>query len=204
MVNYGSCSEHYPVDRLVGPNPKIDTNVGTVQMVNDAFRENIHSFDGNSDRVEEPNLEERKFFNMLDASKHPLYKGCKKGHSPLSAATKLMGIKTDYNLSEDCVNAITDFVKDLLPEDNLASGTYYEVQKLVAGLGLLYQVIDVCIDNCMLFWREDSDRLTYKFYRKPGYRETSGRSQFHTNRCGINHYQRGCRGYIKLSAHPGQ
>jgi len=61
MLNYGSCSEHYPVDRLVEPNPKIDTNVGTVQMVNDAFRENIHSFDGDSDRVEKPNLEARKF-----------------------------------------------------------------------------------------------------------------------------------------------
>jgi len=57
---------------------------------------------------------------MLDAAKHPSYKGCKKDHLPLSAATKLMGIKTDYNLSEDCVDAITDFVKDLLPEDNLA------------------------------------------------------------------------------------
>jgi len=175
MVNYGSCSEYYPVDRLVEPNPEVDANVGTVQMVNDAFRENVHSFDGDSDRVEEPNLEARKFFDMLDAAKYPLYKGCKKGHSPLSAATKLMGIKTDYNLSEDCVDAITDFVKDLSPEDNLAPGTYYEVQKLVAGLGLPYQVIDVCIDNCMLFWREDSDRLTCKFCRKPRYRETSGR-----------------------------
>jgi len=104
---------------------------------------------------------------MLDAAKHPLYKGCKKGHSPLSSTTKLMGIKTEYHLSEDFVDAITDFVKDLLPEDNLAPGTYYEVQKLVAGLGLPYLVIDVCIDNCMLFWREDSDRLTCKFCRKP-------------------------------------
>jgi len=37
MVNYGSCNEHYPVDRLVEPNPKVDANVGTVQMVNDFF-----------------------------------------------------------------------------------------------------------------------------------------------------------------------
>ncbi|CAE5972237.1 unnamed protein product [Arabidopsis arenosa] len=55
MVNYGSCSEHYSADRLEEPTAEVDANVGTVQMVNDAFRENVHSFDGDSDRVEEPN-----------------------------------------------------------------------------------------------------------------------------------------------------
>ncbi|CAN6978799.1 unnamed protein product [Brassica rapa subsp. trilocularis] len=54
----------------------------------------------------------------------------------LSSATRLMGIKTDYNLAEDCVDAIADYVKGILPEDNVAPGSYYEVQKLVAGLGL--------------------------------------------------------------------
>ena len=88
---------------------------------------------------------------MLDAGKQPLYEGCRDGHSALSSATRLMGIKTDYNLAEDCVDAIADFVKGILPEDNVAPGSYYEVQKLVAGLGLSYQVIDVCSDNCMIY-----------------------------------------------------
>ncbi|KAL1226343.1 hypothetical protein V5N11_030515 [Cardamine amara subsp. amara] len=112
---------------------------------------------------------------MLDAAKHPLYKGCKEGHSPLSSATRLMTIKTDHNLSEECVDAITEWAKDLWPEDNLLPASYYEVQKLVAGLGLPYKVIDVCIDNCMLYWREDENRNRCRFCRKPRYQETSGR-----------------------------
>lgn len=112
---------------------------------------------------------------MLDAGKKPLYKNCRDGHSPLPSATRLMGIKIDYNLAEECVDAITDFVRDVLPEDNLAPGSYYEVQKLVAGLGLPYQVIDVCIDNCMIYWREDENIKICKFCQKPRFQETSGR-----------------------------
>ncbi|XP_056864315.1 uncharacterized protein LOC130511377 [Raphanus sativus] len=88
---------------------------------------------------------------------------------------RLMGIKTDYNLAEDCVDAIANFVKGILPEDNVAPGSYYEVQKLVAGVGLSYQVIDVCSDNCMIYWRADDQRTTCKFCGKPRYKDTSGR-----------------------------
>ena len=46
-----------------------------------------------------------------------------------------MAIKTDYNLAEECVDALAEFVRVVLPEDNLALGSYYEVHKLVVGLG---------------------------------------------------------------------
>ena len=88
---------------------------------------------------------------MLDVAKHPLYKGCRDGHSPLLSTSRLMSIKTNYSLVEECVDVIDDFVRGILPENNLAPGSYFEVQKLVVGLGLLYQVIDVCIDNCMIY-----------------------------------------------------
>ena len=134
---YGNTSEPQPAVRLEEPiRMDVDYGVGTEQMVNDHFRgEDL------------PNAEAMRFYDMLDAGKQPLYEGCRDGHSALSSATRLMGIKTDYNLAEDCVDAIADFVKGILPEDNVAPGSYYEVQKLVAGLGLSYQVIDVCSDT---------------------------------------------------------
>ena len=162
---HGSTSEPQPAVRLEEPiRTDVDYGVGTEQMVNDHFRgEDL------------PNAEARRFYDMLDAGKQPLYEGCRDGHSALSSATRLMGIKTDYNLAEDCVDAIADFVKGILPEDNVAPGSYYEVQKLVAGLGLSYQVIDVCSDNCMIYWRADEQRVTCKFCGKPHYKDTSGR-----------------------------
>jgi len=71
-------------------------------MVTDAFHKTTES------GIEEPNLEAKKFFDMLDAAKKPIYDGCKEGHSRLSAATRMMNIRTEYNLSEDCVDAIAD------------------------------------------------------------------------------------------------
>jgi len=144
---------------------------GVIQMVTNAFRETTES------GIEEPNLEAKKFFDMLDAAKKPIYDGCKEGHSRLSAATRLMNIKTEYNLSEDCVDAIADFVKDLLPEPNLAPGSYYEIQKLVSSLGLPYQMIDVCVDNCMIFWRDTVNLDACTFCQKPRFQVTSGKSR---------------------------
>ena len=93
----------------------LEESIDAVEMVKDAFRENISSFIEDGNRVEEPNLEARRFFDMFDAAKHPIYEGCKNGHSPLSAATRMMGIKTDFNLAEDCVDAVASFVKEYLP-----------------------------------------------------------------------------------------
>ncbi|XP_056858427.1 uncharacterized protein LOC130507800, partial [Raphanus sativus] len=162
---YGSTSEPQPAVRLEEPiRMDVDYGVGTEQMVNDHFRgEDL------------PNTQARRFYDMLDAGKQPLYEGCRDGHSALSSATRLMSIKSDYNLAEDCVDAIADFVKGVLPEDNVAPGSYYEVQKLVAGLGLSYQVIDVCRDNCMIYWRADEQLDACKFCGKARYKDTGGR-----------------------------
>ncbi|XP_013607775.1 PREDICTED: uncharacterized protein LOC106314453 [Brassica oleracea var. oleracea] len=163
MVNFGSISQQNNLDEVGEQQGGVDEHIGNVQMVEDRFR------------VEEPKFEAQIFFDMLDAAKTPLYDGCRDGISPMSSATRMMSIKTDYNLSEDCVDAIADFVKDILPEDNLSPATYYEIH--VSGLGLPYQMIDVCIDNCMIYWRRDVVRTSCRFCGKPRFQETRGKSK---------------------------
>ena len=41
-------------------------------MVNDAYRENLPPSKEEGDRREEPNLEPKRFFEMLDAAKQPV------------------------------------------------------------------------------------------------------------------------------------
>ena len=142
-----------------------------IHMVTYAFRETTES------GIEEPNLQAKKFFDMLDAAKKPIYDGCKESHSRLQAATRKMNIKTEYNLLEDCVDAIADFVKDLLPEPNLAPGTYYKIQKLVSSLGLSFQMIDVCVDNYMIFWRDTANLDACTFCQKPRFQVTNEKSR---------------------------
>lgn len=120
-------------------------------MVNDAFRENMKTFVKDGYRVEAPKHRSTEIIWYVRCNKDPSYDGCKDGILPLSSATRMMSIKPDYNLREDCVDAITDFVKDILSGNNLSPNTYYEIRKLVSGLGLLYQIIYVYIDNCILY-----------------------------------------------------
>ncbi|XP_010473884.1 PREDICTED: uncharacterized protein LOC104753311 [Camelina sativa] len=171
----GSTSENVP--ERVEESRLEEGGVGTVQMVHDAHRELMQEFIEPANIVEEPNLEVKRFYDMLDASKSHLYEGCKEGHSPLYAATRMMNIKTDYNLAENCVDAWADFVKDILPEDNISPASYNEIEKLVSGLGLPYQMIDVCIENCMIYWQSDAEYLACRFCGKPRFQNTSGRSR---------------------------
>ena len=50
------------------------------------------------------------------------------------------------------MDAWTDLFKEYLPEENVSADSYYEIQKLVNSLGLPSQMIDVYIDNCMIYW----------------------------------------------------
>lgn len=44
-------------------------------------------------------------------------------------------------------------------------------------LGLYYQVIHVCIDNYMIYWRADENQKKCNFCQKPLYQDTSRRVQ---------------------------
>ena len=63
------------------------------------------------------------------------------------------------------MDTIVDFVRSILYEDKFLSGSYCEVQKLVDGLSLPYQMIEY-INSYMIYC---------KFCQKPYYQKTSRR-----------------------------
>jgi hypothetical protein len=46
---------------------------------------------------------------------------------------------------------------DLIPAKHNISKDLYQLKKIVAGLGMNYEKIDMCERNCMLFWKEHKD-----------------------------------------------
>jgi len=51
---------------------------------------------------------------------------------------------------------LLEFLKnELLPMDSLSPNSYYEVKKIIKDLGLSYTKIDACVNDCMLFWKDD-------------------------------------------------
>lgn len=119
---------------------------------------------------EEPCSDSNKFFKMLEEAQQPIYEGCVEGLSELSLSSRIMKIKTDHNLAEVCVDAISETFSDYLPPRNRAPKSYYETKKLTRSLGLPMQKIDVCQDNCMLFWKHDEKLVKCRFCGKDRYK----------------------------------
>ncbi|XP_050207676.1 uncharacterized protein LOC126657093 [Mercurialis annua] len=78
-------------------------------------------------------------------------------HSPLSAAVKMLDIKCRHSGSVALVDDVTEFIQELLPEENKMPKNFAKIKKMVRGLGLPVEVIDCCLRNCMIYWGSDAD-----------------------------------------------
>nr|XP_016451210.1 PREDICTED: uncharacterized protein LOC107775916 [Nicotiana tabacum]XP_016451216.1 PREDICTED: uncharacterized protein LOC107775916 [Nicotiana tabacum]XP_016451223.1 PREDICTED: uncharacterized protein LOC107775916 [Nicotiana tabacum] len=104
---------------------------------------------------EEPNVEAKKFYSLLKDFEKPLYQSSK--ISKLSTLIKLLHIKSMGHWSNESFTMLLKMLKDemLLDGANLPN-SYYEAKKVIRDLGLSYQKIDACINDCMLYWKEDN------------------------------------------------
>ena len=60
---------------------------------------------------EQPNAEAQAFYNMLQAAQRPLWDGCS-NQSELSNAVRLMSIKSDYNMPQNCFNEVMQLMHE--------------------------------------------------------------------------------------------
>jgi hypothetical protein len=74
--------------------------------------------------------------------------------SVLQAVMCLMVMKSMYNFSNQCYNDIVKLIIDLIPMKHNMLKDLYPSKKIVAGLGMNYEKIDVCEKNFLLFWKE--------------------------------------------------
>jgi hypothetical protein len=69
----------------------------------------------------------------------------------LQAVMRLMGMKSKYNFSNQCYNDIVKLIIDLISAKHNMLKDLYQSKKIVVGLGMNYEKIDVCERNYMLF-----------------------------------------------------
>jgi hypothetical protein len=62
----------------------------------------------------------------------------------LQAVMRLMGFKLKYNFSNQCYNDIVKFIIDLIPVKHNMPKDLYRSKKIVFGLGMNYEKIDIC------------------------------------------------------------
>jgi len=63
------------------------------------------------------------FYNMVQAAQQSLYDGCST-HSELSAAVRLLSIKSNYNMPQNCFNEIVQLMKEMCPPNNSVPNNY--------------------------------------------------------------------------------
>nr|GEU38721.1 caffeic acid 3-O-methyltransferase [Tanacetum cinerariifolium] len=84
--------------------------------------------------LEPSNPAAKRFFDMLKKADAPLYKGCE-GHSILSATSRMLNIKSDFNMSQTCYDRVMQAIKEFIPRSTMCSN-YYQSKKMVSQLGL--------------------------------------------------------------------
>jgi hypothetical protein len=104
---------------------------------------------------------------MLAASKEPLHNFT--SVTQLTAVARLMAIKSQRNLSGECMNSLLKLFCDVLPGNNKMPKNLYECKRLLKGLKMPYVKIDACINNCMLYYEENKDKDKCDVCKESGY-----------------------------------
>jgi hypothetical protein len=93
-----------------------------------------------------PTVEVEALFKLLKASEDLIYEHTEVTLFPF--ITRMMAIKSKYFFSNNCFLS----KPHKLPKD------MYQSRKMMSALGLKYEKIGICIDNCMLFWKEHANK----------------------------------------------
>nr|XP_004494940.1 uncharacterized protein LOC101496411 [Cicer arietinum] len=121
-------------------------------LVHDVF--GVHSTEepicGEGERIPEVR-ENSKFYEFVKENEQMLYPNCKK-YSKLSFMVHLYHLKCLHGWSDKSFSMLLDLLRDALPEENVLPKSYYETKKIVSGLGLGYEKIHACPNDCILYW----------------------------------------------------
>ena len=114
--------------------------------------------------VEEGRIADDSFLTNLKAeAKRELYPGCTK-FSKFSFVVKLLHMKSFYRISNTAFSAILKLLGKAFPAINTVPKSYDDAKKLLRRLGLGYESIHVCLNNCVLFRKQYAELDHCPFY----------------------------------------
>ncbi|XP_039787895.1 uncharacterized protein LOC120654427 [Panicum virgatum] len=127
----------------------------------EAFLGDLHTAAAQEDREVGENedgdtesCEQDTFFRIaMKEAKCMLYPGCTK-FSRFSFVVKLLHMKSLYRISNSAFTAILKLLAEAFPEYNTLPKSYNEAKSILKELGLGYESIHVCQNNCVLFRKE--------------------------------------------------
>ncbi|XP_074351452.1 uncharacterized protein LOC141690560 [Apium graveolens] len=112
--------------------------------------------DSENDYESLTNAEARKFYGHVREGKQPLYPGSTK-FSRLSFLIKLYHLKCAHGIPESAFGELLELIRDAFPDAQIPL-SLNAVKNMIKDLGLHYEKIHACRNNCMLYWGENNDK----------------------------------------------
>ena len=91
-----------------------------------------------------------RFFKLVEEEKEELYPGCK-NFSKLSFTIRLYFFKCIHKLTDVACSDLLDLIREALPFAQIPD-SFYKAKKVIKDLGLHYEKIHACTNDCILFW----------------------------------------------------
>ena len=86
-------------------------------------------------------------------SKMPLYLGCTT-FTRLLAVLSLVNLKARFGWSDKSFTKLISLLNTMLPEDSNFPKSHYEAKKILCPVGMEYQKIHACPNDCILYRNE--------------------------------------------------
>jgi hypothetical protein len=99
---------------------------------------------------EEPNEAAKAFLKLMAEARKELYPGCKEA-TQISFIVRIFQIKCMFGISNNAMEQILHLFCLLLPEGHCVPNTLDKIRKVVRDLGLDYEKIHACVNDCVLF-----------------------------------------------------
>ncbi|KAK1415823.1 hypothetical protein QVD17_31611 [Tagetes erecta] len=140
--------------------PMMDAEDDMQGLVHDAFHgygENRYDNEiGTQNENQSMHTNTKKFYKVLEDAKKELYPGCK-NFSVLSFIVRLFHSKCIGKCNDKGFSMILDTLREAFPDASIPK-SLYDLRKIIRELGLSYDKIDACPNDCMLYWKENSKK----------------------------------------------
>ncbi|XP_076897802.1 uncharacterized protein LOC143551209 [Bidens hawaiensis] len=143
------------VDALSGSRKRI---VVPTQEMFDALDDVMAEQNTNEVNIDEDANDLDPEFDALFAEVNTeLYPGCT-WLSSLNFLAKMTHFKVINKWTDSSFSQVLEFLKFAFPKENHVPASYYEAKKKLRKIGLGYQSIDACVNDCVLFWKDNESK----------------------------------------------
>jgi hypothetical protein len=125
--------------------------LGDLYMAEEVANLDGENGDGNNDA--DSHVSESFFTDVMKEAKRQLYPGCTK-FSKFSLVIKLLHLKSFYRISNTAFTTFLKILAEAFPVCNAIPKSYNDAKNLLKVLGLGYDSIHVCPNNCVLFRKQ--------------------------------------------------